>query len=134
VKELIIRLLAVVGVVPARRYNALLRESVGLRTSAQAWKQRANAAMERAKALEGELSRHVRLIKEARRTLDKARQDTELTKLKDQLARTERELLLAREHLMAIEVKLDILEGAANVLDSRTRVAIAQSSRSGATV
>jgi hypothetical protein len=34
---------------------------------------------------------------------------------------------------MAIEVKLDILEGAANVLDSRTRVAISQSNKTGAT-
>ena len=31
-------------------------------------------------------------------------------------------LALAREQLTAIEVKLDILEGAANVLDARTRV------------
>jgi hypothetical protein len=35
---------------------------------------------------------------------------------------------------MAIEVKLDILEGAANVLDSRTRAAIRQSTGTGATV
>jgi chromosome segregation ATPase len=33
------------------------------------------------------------------------------------------DLDLARQHLMAIEVKLDILEGAANVLDTRVRVA-----------
>lgn len=38
-----------------------------------------------------------------------------------------RELVIAREHLMAIEVKLDILEGAANVLDGRLRAARAQS-------
>jgi len=30
-------------------------------------------------------------------------------------------LSMARDHLMAIEAKLDILEGAANVLDLRTR-------------
>lgn len=34
-----------------------------------------------------------------------------------------RELEIAREYLMAIEVKLDILEGAANVLDTRMRTA-----------
>jgi hypothetical protein len=42
-------------------------------------------------------------------------------KLRDRLNDTERELMVARDHLMAIEVKLDILEGAANVLDKRTR-------------
>jgi hypothetical protein len=36
---------------------------------------------------------------------------------------------MAREHLMAIEVKLDILEGAANVLDVRTRTAIGKQPR-----
>ena len=39
---------------------------------------------------------------------------------------TERELMVARDHLMAIEVKLDILEGAANVLDRRTRITAPQ--------
>jgi len=36
----------------------------------------------------------------------------------------ERELSVAREQLMALEVKLDILEGAANVLDVRTRAVV----------
>jgi hypothetical protein len=34
--------------------------------------------------------------------------------------------MVARDHLMAIEVKLDILEGAANVLDRRTRITAPQ--------
>ena len=46
--------------------------------------------------------------------------------LRDRLAETERELMVARDHLMAIEVKLDILEGAANVLDRRTRITAPQ--------
>jgi len=41
--------------------------------------------------------------------------------LRAHLAATERDLALAREHLMTIDVKLDILEGAANALDGRTR-------------
>ena len=41
----------------------------------------------------------------------------------DRLASAERELTGARDALMAIDVKLAILEGAANVLDARTRVA-----------
>ena len=43
--------------------------------------------------------------------------------MQTRLAETDRALTLGREHLNAIEVKLEILEGAANVLDARTRVA-----------
>lgn len=46
--------------------------------------------------------------------------------LESRLDDAERDLTVAREHLMAIEVKLDILEGAATVLDSRTRTLLAQ--------
>ena len=42
------------------------------------------------------------------------------------LIEAEQELAAARNHLMVVEVKLDILEGAANVLDARTRTAPAQ--------
>jgi hypothetical protein len=45
--------------------------------------------------------------------------------LQNRLDVAEQELVAVREHLMAIEVKLDILEGAANVLDGRTRTVLA---------
>ena len=48
------------------------------------------------------------------------------TSMKERLDAAERDLALAREALMAVEVKLDILEGAANVLDLRTRHVIAE--------
>jgi chromosome segregation ATPase len=44
-----------------------------------------------------------------------------LEDLQQRLGEAERALTVARETLMAVEVKLDILEGAANVLDVRTR-------------
>jgi hypothetical protein len=50
----------------------------------------------------------------------------DLVALETQLEESARELAFAREQLMAIEVKLDILEGAANVLDGRTRTVSAQ--------
>jgi hypothetical protein len=50
----------------------------------------------------------------------------DLESLQARLQHAERELAGAREHLMVIEVKLDILEGAANVLDARTRTAVAR--------
>ena len=46
--------------------------------------------------------------------------------LQQRLKTTARELAIARESLMAVEVKLDILEGAANVLDGRTRDVLAE--------
>ncbi len=41
--------------------------------------------------------------------------------LRDHLAEADRDLNLAREHLMMIDAKLDIVEGAAAVFDARTR-------------
>lgn len=49
------------------------------------------------------------------------KQQIEFESLRQRLAIAERELVIARENLMAVEVKLDILEGAANILDARIR-------------
>ena len=57
-------------------------------------------------------------------TDQKRRSDFEA--MQQRLKHTERELAIARESLMAVEVKLDILEGAANVLDARTRDVLAE--------
>ena len=38
-----------------------------------------------------------------------------------QLERAEQQTKLAREHLLSLETKLDVIEGAINVLDRRTR-------------
>jgi hypothetical protein len=130
-KELLIRLLGAIGLVPAGRYRSLVESTRVLRDRAEEWKQRAATAAARVKALEVQLKEHARDEARLQRKLERARGQSELIA---QLADTERELLLAREHLMAIEVKLDILEGAANVLDLRTRAANRQSAGSGAAV
>ena len=132
-KHFLIRLAALFGLVPARRYNALTVQLEDARNGAQVWKARAGESLAHVKSLEAQLKRESRLVKEARRAASHAGSG-DVEKLRTQLAETERELMLAREHLMAIEVKLDILEGAANVLDSRTRQAIRQSTRTGAAV
>jgi hypothetical protein len=135
VKQLLLNLLAAFGVVPARRYQLLERQATELRNSVQAWKTKAGEALDRARAAEADAKRQVQRLKDARGALAKgAPRDGDVAKLREQLANTERELILAREHLMAIEVKLDILEGAANVLDVRTRTAIRQSTGTGAPV
>jgi hypothetical protein len=86
------------------------------------------------KSLEHEVHRQERLVREAQRAAERVHRLGDVRKLRDQLVATQKDLLLARDHLMAIEVKLDILEGAANVLDARTRVAIRQSTGTGASV
>jgi hypothetical protein len=134
VKQLLLNLLSSLGLVPAGRYTALVKENEGLRSSALSWKAKAGEATAQVKALESDLHRQSRLVKEARRAAEAGAGDGDMAKLREQLVTTERELILAREHLMAIEVKLDILEGAANVLDSRTRAAIRQSTGTGAAV
>jgi chromosome segregation ATPase len=129
-KEILTRLIALFGLVPARRYKNLVRQTEELRAGATTWKQRAVEAAAHAKSLEKEVGRQARRTKETRSALERLRhREADLQKLQDQLSSTERELTLAREHLMAVEVKLDILEGAANVLDIRTRAAVAQPSR-----
>ena len=51
--------------------------------------------------------------------------------LQERLEKAERALTVARETLMVIEVKLDVLEGAANVLDVRTRTTSSRAVPSG---
>lgn len=82
------------------------------------------------KELQSETARQAQVIRKTHAAAERQRQrDEEIERLREQLASTERELILAREHLMAVEVKLDILEGAANVLDARTRTAVGQPQR-----
>jgi hypothetical protein len=61
------------------------------------------------------------------------RQVADLQSLHERLTVAERDLAAARDLLMAVDVKLDILEGAANVLDTRTRSVVSRQ-RSGASV
>jgi hypothetical protein len=128
VKQLLIKLAALFGLVPARRYESVVKQLEESRSRAHAWKVQAGEALARVKSLEAEVQRQSGLLKDARRLVGKVQgAESDRAKLREQLAHNQKELLLAREYLMAIEVKLDILEGAANVLDSRTRSAVRQS-------
>ena len=134
-KQLLISLAALFGMVPARRYENVARQLEDARASASAWKERAAEAQARVKTLERDVKRQSQLLDEARTLVETfQRGGSDGARLREQLASTQKELVLAREHLMAIEVKLDILEGAANVLDARTRAAIRQPTGTGATV
>ena len=126
---------ALLGMVPARRYESLVTQLEEARASAHKWKARVGEALARVKSLESEIQRQSGLLTDARRLVETVQgSDGDRAKLREQLANNQKELLLARERLMAIEVKLDILEGAANVLDVRTRSVIRQSTKTGAAV
>jgi chromosome segregation ATPase len=126
-KSLINWLLSALGLVTAGRYKAAAEQERQARAAAHEWKAKAAASMARAKDLEDEVKRQTRHADKSQASLAKltARHE-KMDDLRRRLADAERELLVAREHLMAVEVKLDILEGAANVLDIRTRAVISK--------
>ena len=111
-------------------------------------------ADESAKALrdsQAEVARHVRRTEKITGELEKVKAEFQrkyerergklaeveqkraraLEDLQERLEKAERALTVARETLMVIEVKLDVLEGAANVLDVRTRTTSSRAVPSG---
>jgi chromosome segregation ATPase len=100
------------------------------REQAREWKKKVGEAEKRVQEMELEMRRHTQRIDkletQIERTADTyARRAKDLDAWQSRLGEAERDLTAAREHLMTIEVKLDILEGAANVLDGRMRHALA---------
>jgi len=148
VRRLLSRLLEACGVVTLRRYQfaitQLEREVTKIQASSKAQlEQQVNESRAQSKTLKTEIadaakalkSKERELFKQSRR-VDKLRKRVEqsdrhradLESLLKRLIEAEQELAAARNHLMVVEVKLDILEGAANVLDARTRTTTAQQS------
>ena len=129
-KTLLRQFLAVLGLAPARVVVTQALEIEELRAGSLGWKMKAGEALARTKALERELNEHKKRAEKSLKAAEKSgTRDAAVLDLKERLTRAERELTMAREQLMAIEVKLDILEGAANVLDVRTRTALRQQPR-----
>ena len=123
VKRVIVRALAVIGLVPARRYHEASRRATELTRDRDDWKKRATKLARRERTLEHQAHELERQLKKMQRQA-RPIADGDLTVMQTRLTETERALTLAREHLNAIEVKLEILEGAANVLDARTRTQV----------
>jgi chromosome segregation ATPase len=131
VKRVIVRALAAIGLVPARRYHEVSRRANELTRDRDDWKKRATKLARRERTLEQQTRDLERQLKKQLRRQGRPADgrvmadvpDGDLAALQARLADTERALTLARDQLNAIEVKLEILEGAANVLDARTRVA-----------
>jgi chromosome segregation ATPase len=139
-KSAVKALLAAVGLAPARqiaslsaqtreaadRVAALEDRASKLRTDVDHWKRRheesAGAAAEWKQAASTAGTRAQRA--EAEVEALKARSEALATKartLREQLDKAKHEATSAQEHLMAMEVKLDLIEAAIQVLDVRTR-------------
>lgn len=111
-----------------------------LRADARAWKAKAEDAHARLKAAAEDAASRAQEFTHAMTELQRQveRQDATMQKdadryakrvaavdaLQDRLATAERELVAARDELMSVDTKLDILEAAANVLDLRTRAVL----------
>lgn len=147
----------ILGLVPASGYDALAERTDKLarqleeyKSNSRVWKTKAEEAFGEIKKAQDataaahkllrqtekhrdEQSRNAQKLKEDLEKLRKVQQEraAELVDLKKRLAESERDLIIAREQLMAIDVKLDILEGAANVLDGRTRELVTRRSGVG---
>ena len=122
----------------ASRHKAKLDEA---RTDMERWKSAAGEAQRALKKIKAQGDKQAERANrlQAQRERDNEqdeRRSREFDSLAKRLELAERQLIVAREHLMAVEVKLDILEGAANVLDARTRTVIGSQERaeSGAPV
>jgi chromosome segregation ATPase len=108
---------------------AELREALSeSRAAVEQWKERAAAATREATdaAAEAKRSAAAAAKSEARAAELKSRGDAlreRLDEASTRAARCVQEARLAREHLMATEVKLDLIEAAIRLLDERTRAA-----------
>jgi chromosome segregation ATPase len=113
----------------ADRATALEERMTKLRADIENWKRRyeesANTAAEwkhAASAAETKGQRAAAQAEELKARLEM--QGAKILALRDQLEKANHAATTAREHLMATEVKLDVIEAAIQVLDVRTRDAV----------
>lgn len=95
------------------------------RAAAEQWKARAKELEQQAKHAATLAERLEKTERELQQW--KARDEKHLGQLKEvreRMERAERAISLSREHLMATEAKLDIVEGAIGALDARTRAVL----------
>jgi DNA repair exonuclease SbcCD ATPase subunit len=118
--------LAVFGLAPASHVTALEAQAHGdraaaekLRGDVQTWKARAEDLAARAKQADVLAERLAKAEKQAQRADAYL---AELREARERVERAEKAIALSREHLMATETKLDLVQAALTVLDQRTRV------------
>jgi chromosome segregation ATPase len=130
-----------------RRGGELKRGLEAARAESLSWKAKAGEAQRRALECRAPLEQAEHKVHALRHELDKVRREhgkaqreiekvqhsqqktmtedrEEIEALRGRIAAMSQDLEIAREYLLLVDVKLDILEGAANVLDSRLRTAV----------
>jgi chromosome segregation ATPase len=136
------------------RSAKLAQELELARDDAKRFKEKSDESAMALRHSKGEAEEHLRRADKLTRDLEKVKAEFErryerdcrklaemeqkrglvLEALEERIEKAESVLTAARDTLMAIEVKLDVLEGAANVLDVRTRtmsrIALADNSAS----
>jgi hypothetical protein len=117
--------LGLFGLAPARTVHALETRARDERAAlekargdAQTWKARAEDLADRAKQADALAARLAKAEKQAQRAEGYL---AELREARERVERAEKAIALSREHLMATETKLDLVQAAITVLDQRTR-------------
>lgn len=115
---------------------AELKEALEVaRADSRAWKAKVEEVTGRLTQMrEDDSAKHTKRAAKAMEELERVRAREEkhrllIAELREKSLASERALRIAREQLMAIEVKLDIIEGAITVLDNRTRAALTAGDR-----
>jgi hypothetical protein len=119
-------LLGLFGLAPARTVNAFEARARDDRAAlekargdVQTWKARAEELADRAKHADALAARLAKAEKQAERAEGYL---AELREARARIERAEKAIALSREHLMATETKLDLVQAALTTLDQRTRV------------
>src|SRR4051812_2324534 len=103
------------------RHAKLVEELDVVRSEARTHKAKADDAAKALMTQRADADHQTRRIEKLTADLERMK-----TESRQKLETAKRDLALAREALMAVDVKLDILEGAANVLDVRMRASDAR--------
>ena len=142
-KRFITGVLRLIGLAPARHVESLKAENeravrklreletrmVDLKADADGWKRRHDDSARRAAEHQDAAARAAARAARAEGRAEElqARGDARMTEMKELRARLQdahRVAGVVRDHLMATETKLDLIEAALHVLDARTRAAV----------
>jgi len=106
----------------AKARNAkLIQDLDAARADARAGREKVEESVKALRKRQADEEQHTRRIEKLTAELGRAKSES-----RQRFEAVKRDLALAREALMVVDVKLDILEGAANVHDIRTRVLASQ--------
>jgi chromosome segregation ATPase len=112
------------------RVESLSQKLEEVQAESRAWRTKLEDSQKRLEHAEERAAREAQRLEKfkaesARDAVREKKRNIDMPALEKRLDDADGTLVTARDHLMSVEVKLDILEGAANVLDARTRTLLA---------